>query len=194
MKPAADLSTLNAVRRPPDDHTHITSRLHAWRYLQGRDVPPTPPPARARRLGPLVPCGDGQSGPLWPPAQRHGRRHLLAVESLCHRAIIAQRCGRGLHLCPGTDPRGARRLPRQLRQHELGRRPVRTGRGAGARRRRHRHSAHLQHQHPETDPRDVPLRDNKPRYDGDLVIPASPDPARRCGWTSLHQAVPPPAS
>ena len=39
-----------------------------------------------------------------------------------------------------------------------------------------------------------PLRDSKPRYDGDLVIPGVAGPARRCGWISLRPAVRPPAS
>ena len=50
----------------------------------------------------------------------------------------------------------ARGLPRQLRQHELGRRTVRGRRGAGAAERRYRDGADLQHQHQEDHPLDVP--------------------------------------
>jgi PrpF protein len=55
------------------------------------------PPALA------VPRGDRQPGPVWPPAQRHGRRHLVAIEGLRRCALDAKRCRFGLYLCPGAD-------------------------------------------------------------------------------------------
>ena len=57
------------------------------------------------------------------------------VSSLSKVCVIGPpthaRCRRRLHLRAGADRQGARRLQQQLREHVLGHRPLRGGRGAG---------------------------------------------------------------
>ena len=90
------------------------------------------------------------------------------ISSLSKVCILAPSDARGcryrLHLRPGADPRTARGLPQQLRQHELRRRAVRGGRRDRQAEWRHRRGAHFQHQHAEDHPLHLPA-DGWPRRD-----------------------------
>ena len=84
-------------------------------------------PATAR-AGMRSSCRHGLARSKRPPARRHGRRPLLAVQGLRRRAAEPAGCRCRLHLRPDRRARRRGRLQRQLRQHVVGDRPVR-GRG-----------------------------------------------------------------
>ena len=74
---------------------------------------------------------DRQPRPVRPPARRHGRRRLVAVEGVRGRAVDAARRRHRLHLRAGAGEGGQGRLQRQLRQHVVGDGAVRGRRGTG---------------------------------------------------------------
>ena len=150
---AGNLGAAGGACHDPARHSR---RFHARRHQQGDHVPCPRSAAGAGGVGPDLPCRDGQPRPVWPPARWHGRGRVFAVQGLRACPLGAGGCGYRLHVRSGADPRGGGGLSRELRQHVLGGGAVRGRRGAGGSQRRHGVGAHLQHQHGEADPRQLP--------------------------------------
>ena len=127
--------------------TESPGRIHARRHQQRGGVRSPPSSRRRRNLRAPLPRRPREPGPLRTPARRHGRWHLVALQDLHRRAAIAVRRGRGLYVRPGRGGPPAGRLEQQLRQHVLGHRPLRGGRGIGRSARTRRRRAHPQHQY-----------------------------------------------